>query len=152
MSTWAKVCQTMGAGFEPYLQTIMPLVFRSAAIRADVSVMGEFVVASQEDLGLPHYVDPDHAASEREGYEVLDMQGQRVEIRTASLEEKCTAFDVLLVICSVMGQSFTPYLSTALQLALPALKFFFHDGVRETAALFVHVPLFSLRYSYDSLA
>ena len=80
------------------------------------------------------------------------MQGQRVEIRTASLEEKCTAFDVLLVFCSVMGQNFTPYLSTALQLALPALRFFFHDGVRETAALFVHVPLFSLRCSYDSLA
>jgi len=54
MSTWAKVCQTMGAGFEPYLQTIMPLVFRSAAIRADVSVMGEIVVTSQEDFSAYH--------------------------------------------------------------------------------------------------
>jgi hypothetical protein len=140
MSTWAKVYQSMGGSFEPYLQTIMPLVFRSATIRADVSVIGEIAFARRCGglLGSRCYVEAEHAASEREGYEVLEMQGQRVEIRTASLEEKCTAFDVLLVICSVMGQSFTPYLSTALQLALPALKFFFHDGVRETAALFVY--------------
>lgn len=38
----------MGASFEPYLQTIMPLVLRSAAIRADVSMIGE--------IALTHFV------------------------------------------------------------------------------------------------
>lgn len=74
-------------------------------------------------------------SADREGWEIIEMQGQRVEIRTASLEEKCTAFDVLLVLCTIMGAAFRPYLSQSLSLALPALKFFFHDGVRETSAL-----------------
>lgn len=142
----------MGASFEPYLQTVMPLVFRSAAVRADVSVIGKIALPQWKTSGLTIRTDAEHAASEREGYEVLEMQGQRVEIRTASLEEKCTAFDVLLVICSVMGKSFTPYLPTALQLALPALKFFFHDGVRETAALLVHVHCCIMQRSYASSA
>lgn len=41
MSTWAKVCQALGPSFEPYLPQVMPLVFHSAAVRADVSVVGE---------------------------------------------------------------------------------------------------------------
>jgi hypothetical protein len=42
MSTWAKVCQAIGGTFEPYLQHIMPLVLHSAAVRADVSVVGKY--------------------------------------------------------------------------------------------------------------
>ncbi|KAF8310256.1 ARM repeat-containing protein [Clavulina sp. PMI_390] len=123
MSTWAKVCQALGPAFEPYLPSVMPLVLHSAAVRADVSVV-------DSDSDSAH-------SSEKEGFEVIEMQGQRIEIRTASLEEKCTAFDVLLVICPIMGQQFKPFLLPVLQLALPALKFFFHDGVRETAALLI---------------
>ena len=81
--------------------------------------------------------DADRSDPEREGYEIIEMHGQRIEIRTASLEEKCTAFDVLLVYCHVMGRKFAPYFSATLSLALPALRFFFHDGVREASAMYV---------------
>lgn len=142
MSTWAKVCQALGSNFEPYLQQVMPLVFHSAAVRADMSVIGtcsnNLIPTSpahpENFILLP---DPEvESTSEKEGFEVIEMQGKRIEIKTASLDEKCTAFDVLLVVCRVMGQSFTPYLSPSLHLAIPALKFLFHDGVRETAALY----------------
>jgi len=122
MSTWAKVCQALGPAFEPYLQFVMPPLLKSAAVKADVSV-----------------IDHDRPVTEREGWEVIETQGQRIEIRTASLEEKCTAFDVLLVYSHTMGRSFTPYLSQTLNLAVPALRFFFHDGVREAAAMVIPV-------------
>lgn len=52
MSTWAKVCQALGSNFEPYLQQVMPLVFHSAAVRADMSVIGMHVQCSATSFSL----------------------------------------------------------------------------------------------------
>ena len=42
IATWAKVCQTMGPEFVPDLPVVMPLLFRSANAKVDVSVYGWF--------------------------------------------------------------------------------------------------------------
>ena len=43
VATWANVCQAMGPDFEPYLAVVMmPLLFRAANAKADVSVNGWF--------------------------------------------------------------------------------------------------------------
>lgn len=65
------------------------------------------------------------------------MEGQQVGIKTASIEEKCRAFEMLVVHCSTMGVKFAPWLPQVLQLVIPGLSFIFHDGVREAAALYV---------------
>jgi importin-5 len=70
----------------------------------------------------------------KEGWEVIEMGGQQIGIRTAYLEEKCAAFDTMLTYCATLGAKFAPYLPQALELALPCLNFFFHDGVREACA------------------
>ncbi|KDQ15158.1 hypothetical protein BOTBODRAFT_158816 [Botryobasidium botryosum FD-172 SS1] len=120
ISTWAKVCTALGPSFEPYLPYVMPPLLRSAAVKADVAIV-------------------DEDASEKEGWELIDMDGQQVGIRTATLEEKCTAFDMLLTHCATLGPKFAPYLPRTLELALPGLKFFFHDGVREACAMLIPV-------------
>lgn len=65
------------------------------------------------------------------------MDGQTLGIRTSSIDEKCQAFETLVIYCSTLGSHFAPYLSQTLEITLPALKFYFHDGVREAAAMYV---------------
>ena len=65
------------------------------------------------------------------------MDGKQIGIKTSAIEEKCQAFEPLVIYCSTLNSRFAPYLSQTLELALPALRFYFHDGVREASALCV---------------
>lgn len=65
------------------------------------------------------------------------MDGKQIGIKTSAIEEKCQAFETLVIYCSTLSSRFAPYLSQTLELALPALRFNFHDGVREASALYV---------------
>jgi len=139
-ATWAKVCQAMGPEFEPYLPIIMPPLLQSAAVKADVSIFGAFLSTfstRHADLNTD-ILDPEDEESmntEREGWETVEIEGQQVGIKTASIEEKCQAFEMLVIHCSTMGTAFSPWLPQVLELVLPGLSFIFHDGVREAAAL-----------------
>jgi importin-5 len=91
-------------------------------------------------LGLPCIndvrIDEDEAKHEdREGWETIMMDGQTLGIRTSAIEEKCQAFETLVIYCSTLGARFAPYLSQGLEVSLPALQFYFHDGVREACAM-----------------
>jgi importin-5 len=70
----------------------------------------------------------------------MKLDGQRVTVRTAALEEKNQAFETLAIHSSTLGPAFSPYLSQTLELALPALRFYFHDGVREASSMYVVSP------------
>ncbi|RXW25102.1 hypothetical protein EST38_g773 [Candolleomyces aberdarensis] len=119
IATWAKVCQAMGEEFEPYLPVVMPSLLTTASAKADISVYDEDVENMEE----------------KEGWEIIEMEGQTLGIRTSSIDEKCQAFETLVIYCSTLGACFAPYLSQTLEITLPALKFYFHDGVREAAAM-----------------
>jgi hypothetical protein len=79
--------------------------------------------------------DEDEGQYERDGWETIrvSMDRQIVGIRTASIDEKCQAFDTLVIYCGVLGGCFGPYVTQSLELTLPALEFYFHEGVREAA-------------------
>ena len=77
----------------------------------------------------------DAPEEEREGWESFAMDGHWVGIKTSALEEKCQAFETLVIYCSTLSAHFAPYLSQTLELVLPSLRFFFHDGVREASTL-----------------
>jgi len=79
---------------------------------------------------------------EKEGWETIELEGQQVGIKTASIEEKCQAFEMLVIHCSTMGVKFAPWLPQVLELVLPGLTFIFHDGVREAAAVCVNLSFF----------
>ena len=63
------------------------------------------------------------------------MDGQQVGVRTSAIDEKCQAFETLVIYCSTLGSQFSPYLSQSLELVLPSLRFYLHDGVREACAM-----------------
>ncbi|KZT64897.1 ARM repeat-containing protein [Daedalea quercina L-15889] len=127
IATWAKVCQAMGEEFEPYLPVVMPPLLSAASTKTEVSV----------------YEDTSDEPEDREGWEVLNMDGQQIGIRTSALEEKCQAFETLLIYSSTLGPRFVSYLTPTLELVLPNLRFFFHEGVREACALLVPVLISS---------
>lgn len=79
----------------------------------------------------------DEVAEEREGWETIVMDGQTCGIKTSAMEEKCQAFETLVIYCSTLGPRFAPYLSQTLEVTLPCLKFYFHEGVREACAMYV---------------
>lgn len=76
------------------------------------------------------------------------MDGRTVGIRTSVMDEKCQAFETLVIYCSTLSGKFAPYLAQTLELALPSLKFVIHDGVREAVALYV--SFISLVFSQDA--
>lgn len=93
--------------------------------------------------------DDEEAVVEREGWETMSLDGQQVGIRTSAIEEKCQAFETLVVYVSTLGARFAPYLPQSLELVLPALKFLFHEGVREACAVYVSTRLYlSSTYPY----
>ncbi|PFH46147.1 hypothetical protein AMATHDRAFT_70474, partial [Amanita thiersii Skay4041] len=122
IATWAKVCQAMGPEFEPYLPIVMPTLLTTAGAKADISIF------ENED-------------EERDGWETINVDGQSLGIRTSVIEEKCQAFETLVIYCSTLGARFAPYLAQTLEVALPSLKFLFHEGVREAGALLIPLLL-----------
>ncbi|KAF7316133.1 hypothetical protein MIND_00131400 [Mycena indigotica] len=126
IATWAKVCQAMGTEFEPYLPVVMPSLLSTASAKTDISVY-----------------DDEEDNEERDGWETVNMDGQTLGIRTSALEEKCQAFETLVIYCSTLGPRFAPYLSQTFEVTLPSLRFYFHDGVREAAAMLIPMLLAS---------
>ncbi|EMD36115.1 hypothetical protein CERSUDRAFT_156882 [Gelatoporia subvermispora B] len=124
IATWAKVCQAMGPEFEPYLPVVMPPLLLAANAKADVSIF-----------------DEDEQVEEKDGWETISMDGQQVGIKTSAIEEKCQAFETLVIYCSTLNARFAPYLTQSLELVLQSLKFYFHEGVREACALLIPMLL-----------
>ena len=138
MATWAKVCQAMGQEFEPYLPVVMPSLLATAGAKADLSLYGKHLLFRQFSY-LSHSAKDNDDAEEREGWETIVMDGQTCGIKTSAMEEKCQAFETLVIYCSTLGPRFAPYLSQTLEVTLPCLKFYFHEGVREACAMYVAI-------------
>jgi hypothetical protein len=157
IATWAKICQALGPGFEPFLPVVMPPLLNAASAKADVSIYSElFYSCCNSHLFTLHCCadEDDEVGETREGWETISMDGQIVGIRTSTIDEKCQAFDTLVVYCATLGGRFAPYLTQSLELSLPALKFYFHDGVREAASRCVlssHLTLTTCIHAYHRL-
>lgn len=64
------------------------------------------------------------------------MDGQIVGVRTAGIDEKCQAFETMVIYASTLRGKYGPYVAQSLDIALPQLRFYFHDGVREACAMY----------------
>ena len=138
MATWAKVCQAMGPEFEPYLPVVMPSLLLTASAKADLSVYGTCIRSciGRVLMFFDCLIDEEDKASEdRDGWETIVMDGQTYGVRTSAMDEKCQAFETLVIYCSTLGPRFAPYLAQTLEVTLPCLRFYFHEGVREACAM-----------------
>ncbi|OMJ17419.1 Importin subunit beta-3 [Smittium culicis] len=124
LAAWARLCKVMGHDFIPYLPVVMPPLLKSASLQPDFAILD-----SEEDASLKY--------SSEDGWEFANISGQQIGIRTSVLEEKCTAVEMLICYSRELGAGFEPYAKSVLDLILPMLKFYFHEGVKfaSTAAL-----------------
>jgi hypothetical protein len=77
------------------------------------------------------------------------MDGQQVGIRTSAIDEKCQAFETLVIYCSTLGGRFAPYLQQSLEVVLQSLRFVLHDGVREACAMYVSLLFVVIYFLVD---
>ncbi|KAI9499421.1 hypothetical protein BDB00DRAFT_796249 [Zychaea mexicana] len=122
LAAWARMCKMMGQDFLQYLPNIMPPLLQSARVTPEFT----FVDPEEEDVEA-NYPSED-------GWDFVAINGQHIGIKTSVLEEKHTAIEMLVSYARDLGAGFLPYVTQVLEIALPLLKFYFHDGVRHAAA------------------
>ncbi|KAF2351074.1 Armadillo-type fold [Trinorchestia longiramus] len=120
ISAWARVCKIMGTRFEPYLPLVMGPVMKTASLKPEVALL------DNDDMNT---VD-----SEEDWQFVPIGEQQNFGIRTAGLEEKATACQMLVCYARELKEAFADYTNDVVKLMVPMLKFYFHDSVRTAAA------------------
>ncbi|RHZ80549.1 hypothetical protein Glove_134g184 [Diversispora epigaea] len=134
IASWARVCKVLGADFVPYLPIVMPPLLQSAQLKPD------FAILDPDD-------DIESKYSAEDGWEFVGVEGQQIGIKTTVLEEKCTAVEMLICYARELGPAFQPFVENVLEIVLPLLKFYFHDGVRNAAASTIPHLLNSIKKS-----
>ncbi|KAI8975382.1 armadillo-type protein [Mycotypha africana] len=129
LTAWARMCRVMGDDFLPYLPNIMPPLLQSAKLTPEFTMVDD----EEEDVEAKYPAE--------DGWEFVGIHGQQIGIKTSVLEEKNTALDMLVTYARDLGAGFLPYVPEVFQLALPLLKFYFHDGVRMAAASLIPILL-----------
>jgi len=120
IAAWARVCKIMGQKFERYLPLVMGPVLKTASLKPEVALL------DNDDMST---VDSD------EDWQFVSIgEQQNFGIRTAGLEEKATACQMLVCYARELKDAFAEYTEQVVKLMVPMLKFYFHDGVRTAAA------------------
>jgi HEAT repeat protein len=120
MSAWARVCTILGQDFVQYLPTVMPAVMKVASFKPEVTIV--------------ECEDADHLQGEEDWQFVNLGDQQSFGIKTAGLEDKAAACQMLVTYARELKGGFGEYVEQTTQLMVPLLKFYFHDGVRTAAA------------------
>ncbi|ESP04937.1 hypothetical protein LOTGIDRAFT_184912 [Lottia gigantea] len=120
ISAWARMCKILGSDFQQYLPLVMGPVLKAASLKPEVAVLdGEDMKAMENDNDWQFVTLGDQ---------------QSFGIRTAGLEEKATACQMLVCYARELKEAFAPYTDQVVQLMVPLLKFYFQDDVRIAAS------------------
>jgi len=120
ISAWARMCKIMGKEFVQFLPLVMGPVLKAASLKPEVALV------DSEDMKI---MDGD---SDWQFVTLGDQQN--FGIRTAGLEEKATACQMLMCYARELKEGFSEYVEQVVKIMLNHLKFYFHDGVRLSAA------------------
>jgi len=122
ISAWARMCKIIGKDFVQYLSLVMPPVLKAAQIKPEVALL---------DMDDPQNTGLD----EEDGWEFVTLgEQQKFGIKTAGLEDKSTACQMLVHYARELKDGFLDYTEEVVKIMVPLLKFYFHDTVRVTAA------------------
>jgi len=121
ISAWARICKILGARFAPYLPLVMDPVMKTASMKPEVALLdNEELTGVEEDT---------------EDWQFVQLgEQQNFGIKTAGLEDKATACQMLVCYARELKEHFSDYTEQVVKLMVPMLKFYFHDGVRTAAA------------------
>ena len=121
ISAWARICKILGAGFAPYLPMVMAPVMKTASMKPEVALLDNDEV---EGVG-----------EDSDDWQFVNLgEQQNFGIKTAGLEDKATACQMLVCYARELKEHFADYTEQVVRLMVPMLKFYFHDGVRTAAA------------------
>lgn len=120
ITAWARMCKILGKQFEQYLPLVMGPVMRTAGMKPEVALLDNDEV---EDI-----------EGDVEWSFITLGEQQNFAIRTAGMEDKASACEMLVCYARELKEGFADYAEEVLRLMLPLLKFYFHDGVRSAAA------------------
>ncbi|XP_071439915.1 importin-5 [Hetaerina americana] len=120
ITAWARICKILGKQFEQYLPLVMGPVMRTASMKPEVALL------DNEDMqGIEGDLD----------WQFVSLgEQQNFGIRTAGLEDKASACEMLVCYARELKEGFAEYAEDVVKLMVPMLKFYFHDGVRTAAA------------------
>ncbi|XP_078038874.1 karyopherin beta 3 [Augochlora pura] len=119
ISAWARICKILGKQFEQYLPLVMGPVLRTAAMKPEVALLDNEDMEGIEDLD----------------WEFVSLgEQQNFGIKTAGLEDKASACEMLVCYARELKEGFAGYAEEVVRLMVPMLRFYFHDGVRTAAA------------------
>ncbi|CAB3366645.1 Hypothetical predicted protein [Cloeon dipterum] len=120
ISAWARMCRILGKDFVQYLPMVMGPVLKTASMKPEVAVFD-----NDDMTGFENDVD----------WQFVSLgEQQNFGIRTAGLEDKASACEMLVCYARELNEGFSPYAEEVVKLMVPLLKFYFHDGVRSAAA------------------
>ena len=120
ISAWARLCKILGKQFEQYLPLVMPTVMQTAAMKPEVALL------DNEDM--------EDVEGDVDWQFVSLGEQQNFGIKTAGLEDKASACEMLVCYARELKDGFADYAEEVVRLMVPMLKFYFHDGVRTAAA------------------
>uniref|UniRef100_A0A2M3ZYW0 Putative karyopherin importin beta 3 n=1 Tax=Anopheles triannulatus TaxID=58253 RepID=A0A2M3ZYW0_9DIPT len=120
ISAWARICKILGKQFEQFLPLVMGPVMRTASMKPEVALLDNDEMQDVENDSDWQFVN-------------LGEQ-QNFVIRTAGLEDKASACEMLVCYARELKEGFANYAEEVVRLMVPMLKFYFHDGVRTAAA------------------
>merc|ERR1719356_1815223 len=110
----------MGPGFAPYLPLVMGTVMKTASMKPEVALLdNEELTGVEEDT---------------EDWQFVQLgEQQNFGIKTAGLEEKATACQMLVCYARELKEGFAAYSEEVVKIMVPLLKFYFNDSVRIAA-------------------
>jgi len=140
LETCARICQSMGTEFAPYVKIVIPPLLEAAAA-TDGAYMQD---GDDDDVEL------------REGFETIDFSvrgigNKRLVLNTAMLQEKATACHMLYQYAAELKEGFAPYVKATAEIMIPLMAYRYHEGVRVAAVDCIPPLLTSLKASNGSV-
>ncbi|CCF60043.1 hypothetical protein KAFR_0I02640 [Kazachstania africana CBS 2517] len=124
---WGRICKILGADFVPLLPVVLPPLLETAKATQDVSLIEE-----EEAAEFQKYSE----------WDVVQIQGKHIAIHTSILDDKVSAMELLQLYASILKERFANYVKEILsEIAIPAIDFYLHDGVRATGASLIPILL-----------
>ncbi|ELW71512.1 Importin-5 [Tupaia chinensis] len=120
ISAWARMCKILGKEFQQYLPVVMGPLMKTASIKPEVALLD---TQDMENM------------SDDDGWEFVNLGDQQsFGIKTAGLEEKSTACQMLVCYAKELKEGFVEYTEQVVKLMVPLLKFYFHDDILSFSA------------------
>ncbi|MEJ1280639.1 hypothetical protein NN561_011584 [Cricetulus griseus] len=146
ISAWARMCKILGKEFQQYLPVVMGPLMKTASIKPEVALLdskclpramarsrsGSSVSAvySYTFVSSPLTAQDMENMSDDDGWEFVNLGDQQsFGIKTAGLEEKSTACQMLVCYAKELKEGFVEYTEQVVKLMVPLLKFYFHDDI-----------------------